>query len=54
MSVKDAMTQHIIVISDGDPTPPIGAVINQLVARQDHRDGRPHRRPRQRPRRGVQ
>jgi uncharacterized membrane protein len=27
----DAMTKHIIIISDGDPTPPTGAVINQLV-----------------------
>ncbi|MEO6810174.1 MAG: VWA domain-containing protein, partial [Isosphaeraceae bacterium] len=27
----DAMTKHIIVISDGDPTPPTNALINQLV-----------------------
>jgi hypothetical protein len=26
------MTKHIIIISDGDPTPPTNAVINQLVA----------------------
>ena len=26
------MTKHIIVISDGDPTPPTNAVINQLAA----------------------
>ncbi len=29
--VKDAMTKHVIVISDGDPTPPTRAVINQLA-----------------------
>ena len=28
----DAMTKHIIVISDGDPTPPTGSIINQLAA----------------------
>jgi uncharacterized membrane protein/Mg-chelatase subunit ChlD len=28
----DAMTKHFIVISDGDPTPPTNAVINQLIA----------------------
>lgn len=28
----DAMTKHLIVISDGDPTPPTNAVIRQLVA----------------------
>lgn len=27
----DAITRHIIVISDGDPTPPTNALINQLV-----------------------
>ena len=26
------MTKHIVVISDGDPTAPTPAVINQLVA----------------------
>ena len=30
--VKDAMTKHVVVISDGDPTPPTSSVINQLVA----------------------
>ncbi len=34
MRVRDAMTRHIVIISDGDPTPPTRAVINQLVARQ--------------------
>jgi uncharacterized membrane protein len=29
--VKDAMTRHIVIISDGDPTPPTNAVMNQLV-----------------------
>lgn len=29
---SDAMTKHFIVISDGDPTPPTPAVINQLKA----------------------
>ncbi len=29
--IKDAMTRHIVVISDGDPTPPTTAVINQLI-----------------------
>jgi uncharacterized membrane protein len=28
--VRDAMTKHIVVISDGDPTPPTAAVIQQL------------------------
>jgi uncharacterized membrane protein len=32
MGVKDAMTRHIVIISDGDPTPPTAQVINQLVA----------------------
>jgi hypothetical protein len=32
LSVKDAMTRHIVIISDGDPTPPTNAVINQLAA----------------------
>jgi uncharacterized membrane protein len=31
-NVKDAMTRHIVIISDGDPTPPTPSVINQLVA----------------------
>jgi uncharacterized membrane protein len=34
MSKTDAMTRHIIVISDGDPTPPTRAVVNQLIARK--------------------
>ncbi len=45
----DAMTRHIIVISDGDPTPPTNAIIRQLVAAQDHR----HRRAGGRPRRAT-
>src|SRR4051794_6985024 len=32
LGVKDAMTRHIVIISDGDPTPPTTAVINQLAA----------------------
>lgn len=32
MRVKDAMSRHIVIISDGDPTPPTASVINQLVA----------------------
>ena len=31
------MTKHIIVICDGDPAAPSPPVINQLIARQDHR-----------------
>lgn len=31
-AATDAMTKHLIVISDGDPTPPTNAVIRQLVA----------------------
>ena len=31
-AVKDAMSKHIVVISDGDPTPPSPRVINQLAA----------------------
>ena len=30
--VRDAMSKHIVVISDGDPTPPSNAVISQLAA----------------------
>jgi uncharacterized membrane protein len=30
--VQDAMTKHIILISDGDPAPPSPQVINQLIA----------------------
>jgi uncharacterized membrane protein len=32
MNIKDAMTRHIVIISDGDPTPPTASVINQLAA----------------------
>ncbi len=33
MNVKDAMaSRHIVIISDGDPTPPTSAVIRQLAA----------------------
>jgi Mg-chelatase subunit ChlD len=28
---REAMTKHIVIISDGDPTPPTNAVINQLA-----------------------
>ncbi len=31
-TVADAMTKHIILISDGDPAPPSPLVINQLIA----------------------
>lgn len=31
MNVKDAMSRHIIIISDGDPTPPTNQVISQLI-----------------------
>ncbi|MHC5540759.1 glutamine amidotransferase, partial [Singulisphaera rosea] len=31
MGVKDAMSRHIVIISDGDPTSPTNQVINQLV-----------------------
>ncbi|WP_165064865.1 VWA domain-containing protein [Paludisphaera rhizosphaerae] len=30
-SIKDAMTKHIVIISDGDPTPPTPGVLNQLA-----------------------
>jgi hypothetical protein len=30
-SIKDTMTRHIVIISDGDPTPPTPSVINQMV-----------------------
>jgi len=29
--VKDAMTKHIVLITDGDPAPPTSGVLNQLV-----------------------
>jgi uncharacterized membrane protein/Mg-chelatase subunit ChlD len=31
-NAKDAMTKHIVIISDGDPAPPTPNVVNQLVA----------------------
>ena len=31
-AIKDAMSKHIVVISDGDPTPPSTRVISQLAA----------------------
>jgi uncharacterized membrane protein len=31
-AIRDAMSKHIVIISDGDPTPPTPGVINQLVA----------------------
>ena len=31
-AVKDAMSKHIVIISDGDPTPPSQRVISQLAA----------------------
>ncbi len=30
-NVKDAMTKHIVLISDGDPAPPTNSIMNQLV-----------------------
>jgi len=30
-AVRDAMTKHIVIISDGDPTPPTPGVLNQLA-----------------------
>jgi uncharacterized membrane protein len=33
MAVRDAMTRHIVIISDGDPTPPSSGVISQLAAK---------------------
>src|SRR5262245_13168909 len=30
--IKDAMSKHIVVISDGDPTPPSNRVVSQLAA----------------------
>ena len=30
-AVKDAMTKHIVIISDGDPTDPTSGVISQLI-----------------------
>ncbi len=30
-AIRDAMTKHIVVISDGDPTPPTPRVLNQLA-----------------------
>jgi hypothetical protein len=32
VNIRDAMTRHIVIISDGDPTPPTNQVINQLIA----------------------
>ncbi|WP_435016768.1 glutamine amidotransferase [Tundrisphaera sp. TA3] len=32
MKIPDAMTRHIIVISDGDPSPPSGPLLNRLIA----------------------
>lgn len=32
MSKKDAMTKHVIIISDGDPTPPTSSIVNRLAA----------------------
>ncbi len=43
--VKDAMTKHVIVISDGDPTPPTRAGDQPARDEQDHRDRRPRARP---------
>jgi uncharacterized membrane protein len=31
-AIKDAMSKHIVIISDGDPTPPSPRVVNQLAA----------------------
>lgn len=32
LRASDALTKHFIIISDGDPTPPTNALINQLIA----------------------
>ena len=48
-AIKDAMTKHIIVISDGDPTAADATRHQPAVREQDHGDGRPDRRARQRP-----
>lgn len=32
LSKKDAMSKHMIIISDGDPTPPTPQILNQLAA----------------------
>ena len=29
--VKDAMTKHVVLISDGDPAPPTSGVMSQLI-----------------------
>lgn len=31
MGIKDAMSRHIVIISDGDPTPPSSTMINSLI-----------------------
>ena len=49
--VQDAMSKHIVVISDGDPTPPTSRVISQLAASKITVTADPDRRARQRPRR---
>ena len=50
-AIPDAMSKHIVVISDGDPTPPSPSRHQSARRQQDHRDRRPHGRARQRPRR---
>ncbi len=49
-AIQDAMTKHIVVISDGDPTPPTNRRHQPARRQQDHRDHGPDRRARQRPR----
>ena len=48
-AIQDAMTKHIVVISDGDPTPPSHPRHQPTCREQDHGHRRAHRRPWQRP-----
>ena len=50
-AIRDAMSKHIVVISDGDPTPPSAAGDQPACRQQDHGHRRADRRARQRPRR---
>ena len=49
--VKDAMTKHIVVISDGDPDAADERCHQPVDPEQDHGDHGPDRRARQRPQR---
>ena len=48
-AIPDAMSKHIVVISDGDPTASQQPGHQPARRQQDHRHRRPHRRARQRP-----